>query len=297
MSNSAGSTITPISNRLYPRFVYQRTPSALMPMPTIPERVFLPECGIHEVFDVRIAIDDAGEDAAFRVRHEVFCRDMGCKFPAVDGREYNETDQRSVQVVAYHRASGQPVGCYRLIMADPADPLAIFPIEDNCPALVSGSIPTSADARLGCAEISRFCVISSFRKFDAATESTPCGVPAAQWEAETHHRRGLAGLLWLTLAHLAVGLRLDYLVTLTEARLQQLGRTMGFSFLPIGEPVEYYGPRYPFRIDRRSLRAPLLVPQTAALLSPILSGFDAGLRAHPLLASYLSSRTARINRG
>ena len=114
-------TRTSISDRMYPRFTYQRTPTAIMPMPTIPERVILPEPGVHDIFDVRVAIDDTTESAAFSVRWEVYCRELGFepadRFP--DHCEHDAADLRSVQVVAYHRGSGQPAGCYRLLMADP----------------------------------------------------------------------------------------------------------------------------------------------------------------------------------
>ncbi|MDP2060502.1 MAG: hypothetical protein Q8J97_12240, partial [Flavobacteriaceae bacterium] len=148
----------------------------------------------------------------------------------------------------------------------------------------------------GCAELSRFCIVAPFRRFDAACEAPPWGIPADQWAAETRHRRSLAGLMWLTAAHIALALRLDYLLTLMEPRLQVLGRAMGLNFVSIGDPVEFCGQRAPYRIDRRSLRTLLLVPQTAALLMPITPGLETGIRTHPLLASYLSSRTARFNR-
>lgn len=289
---------TPITHRLYPRFTYHRTPSGLMPMPTLPERLVLPEAGIDEVFDVRLATDDTTENDAFRVRWEVYCRELGYepadRFP--DGCERDGADMRSVQVVAYHRATAQPVGCYRLLMADANAPLAPFHVEEVCPRLSAGAIPRDAEARLGCAELSRFCIIAPFRRFDAASEAPPWGLAAERWASETRHRRGLAGLMWLTAAYVAVALRLDYLLTLMEPRLQLLGKAMGFDFQAIGDPVDFRGLRKPYRIDRRALRTLLAVAQTRMLLQPILPGIEAGIGRHPMLASYLASRTVRISR-
>lgn len=298
MSSSPNATRTPISDRLRPRFTYLRRPTALMPMPTLPERIILPEIGIGEVFDIRVAIDDVTENAAFSVRWEVYCRELGFepmeRFP--DHCEHDAADLRSVQVVAYHRSSGRPVGCYRLLMADPVVPAAPFHVEEVCQRLTAGAIPATGLGRLGYAELSRFCIIAPFRRFDAATEAPPFGIAPERWLAEARHRRGLSGLLWLTAARIALELRLDYLLTLMEPRLQQLGKAMGFNFTAIGDPVEFRGERVPYRIDRRALRSLLQVPQTAALLTTILPHLDGDLTLHPLLTPYLSSRTARISR-
>lgn len=289
---------TPISNRLCPQFSYKRTPTAIMPMPTIPERILSPEPGIHEVFYVRIATDDQAENTAFEVRWEVYCRELGFeppdKFP--DKREHDIADLRSVQVIVYHRATSRPVGCYRLMLANPSELNAPFHVEEVCPHLIPGAIPATGDKRLGYAELSRFCIVSPFRCFDTTTDTPPWGISPNQWSSEARHRRGLAGLMWLTAAHIAWSLRLDYLLTLMEPRLHVLGRAMGFDFMAVGGPVEFRGQRVPYRIDRRSLRTLLLVPQTANLLNPLLASIERDIQSHPLLSPYLSNRTNRIQR-
>lgn len=298
MSSDSIGTLTPLGSRAVPRFTYQRTPSALMPMPTLPERIVLPQPGIRDVFDIEIACDDQAEAAAFSVRWQVYCDELGFepadRFP--EQQEHDRADLRSVQVIARHRASGRAVGCFRLLMADPVAPTAPFHVEEVCTSIAYGAIPDQPEARLGCAELSRFCIVAPFRRFDAATEAPPWGIDPAVWAAEAVHRRGLAGLMWLAAAHISVSLRLDYLLTLMEPRLQLLGRSMGFNFSPIGAPVEFRGQRVPYRIDRRALRSLLTVPQTAALMAPITGGLDAGIRRHPMLASYLSARTSKFSR-
>lgn len=291
-------TMTPVHNRIPSQFRYQRTPSSVMPEPSIPERVILPQPGILDVFDIRVAADDTTEDDAFAIRWEVYCRDLGFeaaeRFP--DHREHDEADLRSVQVVAYHRGTGAPAGCFRLLLADPHRQNASFHLEEVCRKLMPDAIPLTGDARLGYAELSRFCITAPFRRFDAACDILPPGADRLSWHAEAIHRRGLAGLMWLTAAHLAVSLRLDYLLALMEPRLQLLGRTLGFTFQPIGEAVDFRGTRLPYRIDRRSLRTLLAIPQTAALMRPLVPGLDEALHLHPLLGPYINARTTRITR-
>lgn len=286
------------SRRLIPRFTYTRTPTSLMPMPTLPERIVLPDVGILDVFDIRIATDEETEALAFGVRWDVYCRELGFepaeRFP--DHHESDADDQRSVQVVAIHRRSGRPAGCFRLLLADPADIRRPFHVEAVCSGLLKGVIPTVGQARLGYAELSRFCIIAPFRHFDAAVEAPPWGIAREEWNAEAPLHRGLAGLMWLVAAQVAVRIRLDYLLTLMESRLQTLGKVMGMNFLSIGDPVEFRGMRVPYRIDRRSLNSLLAVPQTARLLRPLETSIDGAIRSHPLLISYLDSCTARFTR-
>lgn len=288
--------LTPIGNRQVPHFRYQRTPSALMPTPSLPERIILPTPDIHGTFALRIACDDATESDAFAVRWQVYCHELGFEpaehFP--DHRERDAADLRSVQVVAYHRPTGRPVACFRLLLADPAHPRALFHVEQVCRDLARRAIPDEGDARRGCAELSRFCIIAPFRRFDAGTEAPPWGIPAERWMSEAGQRRGLAGLMWLAAAHIAAELRLDYLLTLMEPRLEVLGRAMGLAFQAIGSPVDFRGLRAPYRIDRRSLRCLLAQRQAAGLLQPIVPYLEEGMRRHPLLQPYLEARTRRI---
>lgn len=298
MKANDAATLTPLASRQVPPFTYQRTPTSLLPMPTIPERIILPSAEIHQVFALVLASDDAREAQAFGVRWQVYCQELGFepagRFP--DRREHDAVDERSVQVVALHRASGLPVGCFRLVMADPQRPQAPWHVEEVARALTPGAIPAHAAGRLGCAELSRFCIIAPFRRFDAGSELPPAGIGAAQWAAETTHRRGLAGLMWLAAAHIAVTLRLDWLLTLMEPRLQVLGRTLGLDFQAIGAPVDFRGERRPYRLDRRSLRLLLDLPQTSALVAPLAAQLGAGIAAHPMLRNYLAVRTERIGR-
>lgn len=289
---------SPLANRIIPRFRYQRMPTMLMPEPEIPERVVPPQSGIHEVFDVRVGIDREIECDAFRLRWQVYCRELGYepeeRFP--DGRERDALDARSVQVVVYHRRSGRPAACFRLVMADPTDPREPFHLEEVCHGLATDAVPAAVESRPGCAELSRFCILGAFRRYDGLTEAPPWGIDAGTWAAESVHRRGLAGLMWLAAADLVVALRLDYLFALMEPRLQLLGRVLGFQFRALGPAVEFRGQRVPYRIDRRSLRSLLLVPQTRALMEPLAARLEADAWSHPLLIPYLRARTARTLR-
>lgn len=298
VDQAANAQASGSSQRLAPRFTYKRTPTALLPMPTLPERLSLPDPRLAGLFDIRLAADEETEAMAFAVRWEVYCRELGYepaeRFP--DHREYDADDSRSVQVVVVHRASARPIGCFRLLLADPGDIPRPFHVESVCGARRLIGIPPDGQGRLGHAELSRFCIIAPFRHYDASREDPPWGIARADWDAEVPLHRGIAGMMWLAAAHIAVRIRLDFLLTLMEPRLQVLSRVMGLNFQSIGDPVDFRGIRVPYRIDRRSLRALLALPQTDALLRPLQDSIARGIDRHPLLSSYLDSGTARIAR-
>ena len=299
MSSDPHATLTPVGNRLVPQCSYQRMPSLVMPDPEFPDKVMPLQPGIHDLFELRVAIDDRTEADAFSVRYQVYCQEYGYepieRFP--DRCECDNADLRSVSVVAYYRATGMPVGCYRLLFADPGHVDDPFHLEEVCFQRQPGSIPERGTSRMGCAEISRFCILAPVRRFTRTADcQPPAGIDSARWQAEAPRRLNLAGLMWLSAAHLAVHLRLDYILALMEPRLQIACRNLGFTFPPIGPAVDFRGQRVPYRIDRRALRALLKVPQTAELLAPVSQRWEEQARAHPLLMNYLEAPTERLGR-
>ncbi len=295
---SAALTITPLANRLVPAFHYQRMPSLVMPDPIVPDGVLPPQHGIDEIFELRVATDDSTERDAFSVRWQVYCDELGYepagRFP--DHLEYDAADMRSVSVVAYYRATGMPIGCFRLMLADPQCLAAPFHLEEVCTHLETGMLPRDGSDRLGYTEISRFCIVAPFRRFTRSQDCRPpAAIDAVRWREESQHRQNLASFLWLSAAHLAVHARLDYILALMEPRLQQLARSVGFVFHPIGPGVEFRGLRQPYRIDRRALRALLQDPRTASLLAPLAPAWEAQAVSHPLLVNYLSKRPVPIS--
>ena len=291
MSASNRAILTP---RPVP-FRYQRLPTLEMPVPNIPENTEIPKPGVHEVFELRVATTRSISADAYAIRWQVYCQEFGYEpahlFP--DQQETDAADHRSVQVVAYYRPTGRPVGCFRLLLTDPLHLDTPFHLEEVCPELIPRSIPRTGERRLGYAEISRYCILAPFRRF---TRRPPSGVDEGQWLAEEPMRRGLATLMWFAAAHLAVHIRLDYILALMEPRLCQLARSWGFCFLPIGAGVDFHGLGLPYRIDRRSIQALLSVPDTAALLAPFLSTWNEQAQQHPLLYNYLEQQTRRLRR-
>jgi len=276
-------------------FHYRRLPTLEMPVPTIPENLEIPSPAIHDLFELRLATTPAIEADAYTVRWQVYCRELGYepaeRFP--DQREFDAADRTSVQMVAYHRPTGTPVGCFRLLLADPDRLADHFHLEEVCPPIDPWYIPRDGAKRLGYAEISRYCILQPFRRF---ARQTLAGYDPARWAAEAPLRNGLAALMWLAAAHIAVTVRLDYILALMEPRLCQVARSWGFVFQQIGDPIAFRGTRAPYRIDRRSVRALLKTPPTDHLIQRAADAWEDQAERHPLLVRYLQRRTERVTR-
>ena len=93
-----------------------------------------------QLFELIPALDDASLDQVFRIRHDVYCRDLGWEPVRDDGRESDEFDRHSFHCLLRRRGTGEPVGCTRLILARPEDPGYPLPFERSCGDVLDRSI-------------------------------------------------------------------------------------------------------------------------------------------------------------
>lgn len=114
----------------------------------------------NEYFELLPALDEATRNEVYRVRHEVYCRDLGWEAMREDGMEKDEFDASAVHCLLRHRHTGEPVGCTRLIMADEAHPEALLPVEASCAEVLDRRIIDPARLpRRTVAEVSRLAVM------------------------------------------------------------------------------------------------------------------------------------------
>ena len=128
--------------------------------------------GFQHLFELTVALDDASLDQVFRIRHDVYCRDLGWEPLRDDGRESDEFDRHSFHCLLRRRGTGEPVGCTRLILARPENPSCPLPFEESCKDVLDRSIADPARMpRDTLGEVSRLAVLSTFRqrKGEAAT--------------------------------------------------------------------------------------------------------------------------------
>lgn len=211
--------------------------------------------GFRKYFQIDAAITEAQRDDVFRIRHEVYCEELGFEAKRADRREFDEHDGHSLHCLLRTAAAPQHlVGCTRLVLADPADRQGPLPFEQACAHTLDRSIIDPAKLpRERIAEVSRLAVRAAFRRrHGERQEALPLhdedfGVP------EQPRFPYIPIGLYLGAMALAERHGVDTLFVLTEPRLASHFAKLGVEIRQIGGPVEYRGTRIPSMMDVDSI--------------------------------------------
>mgnify|MGYP001209085939 CR=1 FL=1 len=203
--------------------------------------------GFSQYFDLVPALDEDACQTIFRIRHDVYCRDLGYEPVREDGLETDEYDRHSLHCLL--RTAGPeklPVGCVRIVLAKPEDPGAPLPFERTCAATLDRSIIDPARVpRERVTEVSRLAVVSRFRR-RKGEENKPFSIGDQDFGSVLHSRFPFIPVgLYLGSIALALHHGIDHLFMLTEPRLALHFRRIGFVIDQVGGPVEHRGVRVP----------------------------------------------------
>lgn len=232
----------------------------------------------HRYFRVVAANTDALRDEVYRLRYEVYCRELGYEDPSAfpDGREIDAHDAHALHCLLLHRPSGVYAGCVRLVRPDPLAPAAPLPFEKVCAGrLWPSGLETVTAERSRIGEISRLAVPARFRRRQGE-KGSPGGVLPEKGKAG-RGRRTPPIALGLYLAAAAAGLRegLEGVFALMEPKLARRLHGYGIHFRQVGEAVEHRGERAPFYIDRAGLYAHIS-PLVRGLLEVVQRDLEKG---------------------
>ncbi len=202
--------------------------------------------GYRRYFTVVPALTGDLRTRNYRLRHQVYCRELGFEPVRPDALEYDEFDARSLHCLVQSVASGQDVGCARLILLDPQQPAALLPLEIACAATIDRSlVATMADERSQIAEISRLAVIGSYRRRQGE-QDRPISISEADFGTSDRPRQPyLALAIYLSLIALARQYGVTILLVLTEQKLANNLARLGVNLRHIGQPVDHRGTRIP----------------------------------------------------
>ena len=213
--------------------------------------MYLPEflnlgAGFRKYFRARPALDDASRRAVFDIRHAVYCEELGYEPIRADRLESDAFDRRSLHCVLQSVATGEYVGCVRLVLADHNDPSVELPFEALCRASIDRSIvdPSRLD-RSRIAEVSRLAVIARYRR-RRGEQSVPLGINERDFGTPDRPRFPyIAAGLYLGMMAQAKRHGIDTLFMLTERSLSKQLARLGVALQSIGPPIEHRGLRYP----------------------------------------------------
>ncbi|MFK7828588.1 MAG: PEP-CTERM/exosortase system-associated acyltransferase [Congregibacter sp.] len=197
-------------------------------------------------FELGLVISPEQHDQAAKLRHRVFSEECGYEPVTLSGRESDVYDQHSLHCVIYHRRTGIPASCIRLILPARETRMAM---EDLCEERIHlRYVQHIRDRRDRVCEVSRFAVDPAFRRtsYDESGEFLDsCGLEFSALERQSFGLLSTVALLSaLAMAHLSGR---HYMFSLMEAKTPRLvRRSTGVNFEQAGEPLEHRGQRVPF---------------------------------------------------
>jgi len=226
-------------------------------------------------FDIVAAQEQHMLEKVFRIRHQVYCEELGFEQRRSDRMERDEFDPNAVHCLLQHKTSSDYVGCVRLVLADPQQPDQRFPFEKVC----GDSLNWTFDAATGTerkryGEISRLAITGGFRRQRHVAHDALPRCSASHPDAD-HARRlfpSVALGLYLSITAMGLSKGLDGVFAMMEPRLARQLHRFGIEFQQIGPTVEHRGTRAPYFISRDSLLNHLKV-DCRSLLGKIQSRF------------------------
>ncbi len=233
--------------------------------------------GFGHYFEIVPALTAALLDEVFRIRHRVYCEDLGFEPPRRDGRESDEYDSQSLHLLIRSVKTGEHVGCARIIRARARDPEQFLPFERVCSSSIDRSIVDPAQLqRDTIGEISRLSVVSGYRKRKGETHK-PVSLRVRDFGTPEKPRFPyiLVGL-YLGVIELARVHGIETLFVLTEPRFAAHLSRIGVDIRPIGSGVEHHGTRVPSMMRTSEIIGslkPLFRPLYASIAREVAPAF------------------------
>lgn len=247
--------------------------------------------GFRQLFELIPALDDATRDQVFRIRHDVYCRDLQWEPVRDDGRESDEFDRHSIHCLLRRRGTGEPVGCTRLILARPEDPSHPLPFEESCCEVLDRSIVDPGRMpRHTLGEVSRLAVLNTFRrrKGEAQTAVSVADEDFADSGPNTRFPF-IPVSLYLGAAAIARHVGVEHVFVLTEPRLAGHFVRIGFDIRAIGGAIEHRGTRVPSLLSSSKVVAGLR-PMIRPLYEVVEEAVATAFSAHPDVLSRINLR-------
>jgi N-acyl amino acid synthase of PEP-CTERM/exosortase system len=206
-------------------------------------------------FELVPALFEDLREAAFHIRHQVYCEDLKYEPVRGDRMETDEFDAHSVHCLLREIESGDFVGCVRVVLARPGNPDYPFPFERTCAdTLVRSTIDPAKLPRQRMGEISRLAVLKRYRR-RKGEEQMPLGVSANDFGTPEQPRFPYIPLaLYFSAVALALQHGVEHLFVLTELRLAAHFRKLGARLEQVGGPVQHRGTRIPSALSASSVR-------------------------------------------
>lgn len=233
--------------------------------------------GYRKHFEVVPALSDALRAHNYRIRHEVYCKELGIQPTRNDQIEVDEYDTHAVHCLVRAVATHSFVGCARIVLVNPANPKEPLPFEKAFAAPLRGRFDPSRVDRHKIGEISRLAVVGQYRRREGERDS-PFSV-SDDFGGEDGLRLPYMTLgLYLAMIALAQWKGVETLYMLADTSLANSIARLGIELNPIGPALERTGGRFPCALPIDEVISEL-DPRVRMFFETIRSEINLGIEA------------------
>lgn len=188
---------------------------------------------------------------ALRIRHEVYCEELGWEPEKENGLEVDAYDKNALHCLLMAVNSQRYIGCVRIVLPNPDDLNHSLPLMELCGnSLYPGHPDLDGMAKSEVAEVSRLAIVADFRR-RKNERANPVSLNLEE-DSSMQGRRRFPYIpvgLYIGMLELAsfYGIKTLYLVT--ERMLATHFSRLGGNLTPVGEFIEHRGKRRPYVMD------------------------------------------------
>ncbi len=235
--------------------------------------------GFSKYFEMLPALSREEQEQTFRLRHEVYCEDLGWEERRGDALETDAYDAHSLHCLARSKPSGRLAGCVRLVLGRTDEASQRLPFELTCGETLDRVLMDRlAGSRDRIAEVSRLAIVRDYRR-RRGEEGSPGTLLASSFgTAEQPRFPYLLVGLYMAVFVIAERHRLDTLFLLVEPRLSRHLNHLGIGNRQIGAAAEHRGLRVPAMMDVAQVIANLN-PRLRGIFDVVAGEIEAGHRA------------------
>jgi len=231
-------------------------------------------------FTISPALSIEERELVYRIRHDVYCRDLGWEPIRPDGMETDDADAHSIHCLLRQQGTDEPIGCTRLILAKLDEEL---PFEESCrDALNRDIVDPKVLPRGTIGEVSRLAVVSAFRQRKGEQKTAMTSISDTNFAIDQPMPRFpfIPVSLYLAAAAVARRLQVEHLFVLTEPRLASHFARIGFDIRSIGNPIEHRGVRVPSLLSSSKI-VENLRPMIQPLYDIVHQSVELAFNRHP----------------
>ena len=216
----------------------------------------------NQYFEIVYADTAELRQESFRIRHMVYCEELGWEPLREDGMETDPFDSAAFCLLLRHRNSGRYAGTVRVIIPPPENAALQLPFEQYCLQSLYPDFDQLNNYRRGAfGEISRLAVPEYFRRRPGEAQSPyPINENAtASIETEEERRNFPNIALGLYLGIIALVKICNHAATfvVVEPRLNKRLDRLGLRFKQIGAEMDYHGIRALFLLRQEEYSSDL----------------------------------------